>query len=244
VLKALARTLLAGLRRAALVFHSTDLVRGEILEHGLVPAERLVQAPYGIASEFQPEPGPEDEAARARSPYVLHVGSLIPRKNPEFLLRVFGALARARPELEFLQAGGEYGPALETLVAELGLGTRLRRLPRQSQRELAPLYRNARAVLMPSLSEGFGLPVIEALACGAPVVASDIEVFRQVGGEAVDYCPTGDLGAWQARVLDVMAEDPAPKREARLRQAARYSWEAHAEIIVQAHERAFLRGGG
>jgi glycosyltransferase involved in cell wall biosynthesis len=91
---------------------------------------------------------------------------------------------------------------------------------------------------MPSLSEGFGLPVIEALSCGAPVVASDIPVFRQVGAEAVSYCPTGVLEAWQARVLDVIASDNTPAREIRLRQASAYSWHAHVETIVRAHERA------
>ncbi|HEY3495820.1 MAG TPA: glycosyltransferase family 1 protein [Polyangiaceae bacterium] len=242
--KAIARVLLAGIRRAGLVFHSTELVRAEILEHHLVPADRLVHAPYGVASEFQPEPTPEDEALRRGPPYLLHVGSLIPRKNPEFLVRVFGAAARVRPDLEFWQAGGEWSPALERLVDELGIREKLRRLPRRTQRELAPLYRNARAVLMPSLAEGFGLPVVEALACGAPVLASDIPVFRQVGGDAVSYCPTGVLEAWQARLSSLMAEDPKLNRPARLARAAKYSWRAHAEIIVNAHRQAFERERG
>jgi len=177
-------------------------------------------------------------------PYLLHVGSLIPRKNPEFLLRIFAALGRARPELEFLQVGGEFSPALERLVGELGLAPKLKRLPRHTQRELAPLYRNARAVLMPSLSEGFGLPVIEALSCGAPVVASDIPVFRQVGGDAVSYCPIGALKEWQAKILDVISSDQAPARPLRLQQASAYSWRAHVETIVRAHEHAHASGGG
>lgn len=237
--KAIARALLAGLRRATVVFHSTELVRSEILERSLVRPERLVQAPYGVAREFQPEPGPDDEALRRAPPYVLHVGSLIPRKNPEFLLQVFAALARARPELEFVQVAGTWTPALERLVEELGLGPKLRRLPRHTQRELAPLYRNARAVLMPSLAEGFGLPVVEALSCGAPVVASDIPVFRQIGGPAASYVPAGALEAWQARVLEAMSDHSSLSRAARLERAARYSWQAHAEIIVKAHQRAF-----
>jgi glycosyltransferase involved in cell wall biosynthesis len=242
--RALAATLLAGLKRANVVFHSNPIVRGEILEYGLVPEERLVHAPYGVAAEFRADAGPEDAPARERPPYLLHVGSLIPRKNPEFLLRVFGAIARARPELEFLQVGGEFSPALEALIDELGLASRLRRLPRHSQRELAPLYRNARVVLMPSLSEGFGLPVIEALSCGAPVVASDIPVFRQVGGTAVNYAPTSELEAWQARVLEVLAGDPSTTRAERLAQASIYSWQAHTEIIVRAHQQAHAGGHG
>src|SRR5947209_4680863 len=83
-------------RHARIVFHSTLTVREEILRHDLVPAARLVQAPFGIAEEFLHVP-PRGESA---PPYLLHVGSCIPRKNIEFLLEIFGA-ARARcPNLE------------------------------------------------------------------------------------------------------------------------------------------------
>ena len=95
---------------------------------------------------------------------------------------------------------------------------------------------------MPSEAEGFGLPVIEALACGAAVVASDLPVLREVGGAAVTYRPVGDVPAWAEAVTRTLA-DPgaAPPREVRLAQAARYSWAEHARVIAAAYARL---GGG
>jgi glycosyltransferase involved in cell wall biosynthesis len=236
--KVLANTLLAGLKRASVVFYSTESVRAELEERRILPAERLVHAPYGVAREFRPGPSPFDRAVAEKRPYVLHVGSLIARKNPEFLLRLVAALQKLRPELRFVQVGGEFTPDLERLVTELGLSPNLERLRGLSRDELAALYRNSEAVLLPSLAEGFGLPLIEALSCGAKVVASDIAVFREVGGTAPSFCAVSDLDGWRASVLAAMADTSTAKRSHRLEVAATYSWRAHAETIVKAHERA------
>jgi glycosyltransferase involved in cell wall biosynthesis len=93
-------------------------------------------------------------------------------------------------------------------------------------------------VLLPSEAEGFGLPLIEALACGASVVASDIPVLREVGAEAVTYCPVGDVLAWAEQVTRLLA-DPvtAPPREVRLSRAARFTWAAHVRTIAEAYLR-------
>jgi glycosyltransferase involved in cell wall biosynthesis len=111
-------------------------------------------------------------------------------------------------------------------------------LPRQDQRTVASLYRQAAAVLMPSEAEGFGLPVIEALACGSPVIASDIAVFREVGGDEAIYARLADLGDWAAAVEKVLA-DPrsSTQREGRTRHAARFSWRVHADTIAAAYAR-------
>jgi glycosyltransferase involved in cell wall biosynthesis len=236
--KALAATLLAGMRRADLVFHSTTTVREAILRHELVPEERLVHAPYGVARELHAAASEEDARLAERPPFVLHVGSFIPRKNPEFLLRLFGALKDARPGVEFVQVGATFSASQEQLVDELGLRPHLRRFGRLSHAALAPYYRTAAAVVLPSSAEGFGLPVIEALSCGAPVVATDLPVLREVGGDAVDYCTLDDLDAWRAAVLWVLDEPPSARREARLARAASYTWDVHAKTIVARHERA------
>jgi glycosyltransferase involved in cell wall biosynthesis len=243
--KALAGVLLSGMRRADVVFYSTSSVRESIVRHELVPEGSLVHAPYGVAREFQPAPTAEDARLDGRPPFVLHVGSLIPRKNPEFLLRLVASVRASRPELELVQVGGTFSDAQLRLVEELGLTPHLRRLSGLSRGELSALYRRARAVLMPSTAEGFGLPVTEALSCGAPVVASDLPVLREVGGEAAEYCPVSALDAWRAAVLRELDAPPGARMDVRLRTAASYSWHAHATTIVAGHERASRasRGG-
>jgi glycosyltransferase involved in cell wall biosynthesis len=89
-----------------------------------------------------------------------------------------------------------------------------------------------------SEAEGFGLPVIEALACGAVVLASDLPVLREVGGEAVVYSPVGEVPAWAAAARTLLERPGSgPSRELRLRQAAPYSWAAHARTVCAAYRR-------
>jgi glycosyltransferase involved in cell wall biosynthesis len=232
--RALAALLLRGMRRASVVFYSTEAVRLEIEEHRLVDAGRLVAAPYGIASEFQPEKGAEDAALSKLPPFVLHVGSLIPRKNPQFLLKLFAALRRSHPTLELVQIGGEWDAAAQALLDQGGLKARVRQLRGITRDELAALYRSAAALLLPSTSEGFGLPVIEALACGALVVVSDIPVLRQVGGDGVLRCAVDDLDAWRDAVAGALA-GRGPDLARRLAAASKYTWGAHAATIAGAY---------
>jgi glycosyltransferase involved in cell wall biosynthesis len=117
-----------------------------------------------------------------------------------------------------------------------GLAAHVRQVRGITRHELAAYYRSAAAVLMPSTSEGFGLPVIEALACGALVLVSDIPVLRQVGGEGVVLCPVEDLDAWR-RAISGAFGGQGPSRDGRLAAAARYTWGAHAATVVGAYAR-------
>jgi glycosyltransferase involved in cell wall biosynthesis len=232
----IARRVLAGLQRAAVVFHSTDAVGSEILRHRLVPRERLVLAPYGTSPELSPT-GPAGCAGVEPGSYLLHVGSCIPRKRIDVLLETFERIRAGRPGLRLVQIGGAFTPEQRDLVGALGLGGAIVQRTGVSSMELAALYRGALLVLQPSATEGFGLPVLEALACGAPVLASEIPVLREVGGDAVTYAPVGDVEAWSALALEALEGRGAAPREARLAQAARFSWDAHARAVLGAYAR-------
>jgi len=98
---------------------------------------------------------------------------------------------------------------------------------------LAAAYRNAAVLLMPSEAEGFGLPMIEAMACGTCVIASDIPVLREVGGDAAIYCPVGDLEAWKDAIVGAFQTRMPPHDRERvqrtiLARAARFSWSENA----------------
>jgi glycosyltransferase involved in cell wall biosynthesis len=243
----MARTTLRGLERAALVFHGTQAVRSELLAHGVVDPSRLVWAPPGVSPEYSPEPSPGDTSESLLTPlggrpYLLHVGSSIPRKRLDVLFAVFAALRARHPELRLVQQGGALTPTQREQVARLGIGDALLQPPKLDRATLAGLYRGARAVLVPSEAEGFGLPVIEALACGAPVVASALPVLREVGDAACLYCPVGDVEAW-VETLDALLSGRhlPPAREARLERARRFTWQAHARTVLEAYQRLVHR---
>ena len=224
---ALSALLLRGLRHARVVFHSTLSVREEILRYRLVPASRLVQAPLGIASEFLRAPAP----ATAQRPYLLHVGACTPRKNIELLLRVFADARKRVPGLELVQIGGPWTDSQRGYIEREQLGSHIRQKSGISRDELASLYAGATVVVVPSLAEGFGIPVIEALACGAPVVASDIPVLREVGFEGVSFCSLADVNEWVRAIEELCTTGARPSRKTRDRICARYTWHMQAQII-------------
>jgi glycosyltransferase involved in cell wall biosynthesis len=232
--RAMARRILRGMQAAAIVFYSTDAVRRQIEEHKLVPASRLVHAPYGVSPDFS-ERGGDETPAEEGSPYVLHVGSCIPRKRIDVLLDVFARVRSNRPELKLIQIGGEWSSAQRDQIASLGLERSVDQRKGLSRPQLATLYRNAAVVLQPSDYEGFGLPVIEALACGAAVVASDMPVLREVGGDAVIYRPVGDVAGWSEAVNAVLNDGAAPPSDVRRARAERFTWANHARTIADAY---------
>lgn len=257
--RAMSRQILAGMQKAAIVFYTTEPVREQIVRHGLVSENRLVKCPLGIAPGFDgrlhdvpfASPGlfgaDRDDQNDSVPPsqmsdalfsdlYILHVGSCIARKRIDVLLRVFAAVRATHPELKLVKVGGPFDAGQQSLIDELNLRPHINLMPNVPRHRLAELYRQARLVLQPSNAEGFGLPVIEALACGATVIASNIPVLREVGGNAVLFAPVGDVDAWAEQVRR-MLDDPlsAPAHEIKLAQAAKYSWQAHARIIASTY---------
>jgi glycosyltransferase involved in cell wall biosynthesis len=232
--RTLARRILTGLQQATVVFHSTHVVRAEIERHGLVDPARLVHAPYGVCPEFTPDGPPAKEAG----PFLLHIGTNSPRKRIDLLLRTLAGVRREFPAIRLVKVGERFRPEQQSLIAELDLESAVIRRENLSRDEIAELCRSAAAVLLPSEAEGFGLPLIEALACGAPVLASDLPVLREVGGDAVTYLPPGDVNAWVAGVSGALA-DPhhLPPRSTWLARAGQFSWAEHARIIRDAYPR-------
>jgi glycosyltransferase involved in cell wall biosynthesis len=239
--RAMARRILTGLRKAAVVFHNTAAVGEEIRRAGLIDPSRLVHTPLGVAPEFTPcatqhrvkLPWFVEVGGR---PWVLHVGSCVARKRIDVLLDVVAAVRETMPDLRLVKVGGEWTADHRERIARLGLAGAITHVTGLSRAELAEVYRRAGVVLIPSGAEGFGLPAIEALACGAVVVASDIPALREAGGPAAVYAPVGDVGTWAGLVARLLT-DPAtaPPRADRLAWAGRFTWELHAEIIARAY---------
>jgi glycosyltransferase involved in cell wall biosynthesis len=243
--RAVARRILAGMQKAAVVFHNSTSTRDDLLRHGLIDPGKLVSAPLGVSPEYTPTRvavrSPNGDPwlkSLADRPWVLHVGSCIPRKRIDVLLAVVAEVRTSVPGLTLLKIGGEWTPAQRAEIARTGLN--VIHIPHASDEELAEAYRRTGAVLVPSSAEGFGLPVLEGLACGAAVVASDIRSLREAGGPAAVYVPVGDVTAWAVAVARVLTDpNHAPPRTERLAWASRFSWDRHAAAVVAAY-RALL----
>ena len=237
--RAMARRILTGMQKAAVVFYTTEAVRRQIEHYGLLDTKRLVKAPLGIAAEFAAASSePAGVFGTLSEPYLLHVGSCIPRKRVDVLLDVFAALRKQHPELRLVQIGGEWTPAQREQIGRLGFdGNAILQQRGLSRNDVAAAYRRAAAVLVTSEAEGFGLPVIEAMACGATVIASDLPVLREVGGSVVILCPIGDVPTWATAVNRILADPSArPSREQLKAQADQYSWERFSDIISGAYQ--------
>jgi glycosyltransferase involved in cell wall biosynthesis len=230
----MARLQLRGLQRAAIVFFSTNSIGERIRNEQLLAPERLVKAPYGIATEYW-RPARQTLPA-VRPPYLLHVGGNFPRKRLDVLFDVFAEVGRSHPELQLVQVGAKLGDTEWAQIDRLGIRQRLTQLSGLSRSELASLYVGSRLVLIPSDREGFGLPLLEALASGATVLASDIPALREVGGDAATFAPVADVSAWVALVDQMLRGHAQAPPDVRRSQAERYSWERHADVVASGYE--------
>ena len=243
------KRVLAGLRRAAVVACVSEHTRQELLAHGLVEPARLVVVPNGVHPSFTPDPdaAADYDAMELTGPVggadLLHVGSTIPRKRIDVLLEVLAAVARRRPSTRLWRVGGAFTDQQRARARELGVEHLITVLPFVSRPVLAALYRRASLVVLTSEREGFGLPVIEAMACGAPVVCTDLPVLREVGGEAAEYCAIGEIDAWTQRILALLAERDArgdawaARRARALRHARRFTWAGNASAMQRVYAR-------
>ena len=243
------RRLLTGLRRAAVITCGSERTRADLVANDLAEIDRIVVVPYGVhpACTAVPDPAADADAMELTGPVggadLLHVGSTIPRKRIDVLLEVLAAVSRERPGTRLWRVGGAFTAAQAARAQELGIAHLVTVLPFVSRPVLAALYRRASLVVMPSEREGFGLPVIEAMACGTPVVCSDLPVLREVGGEAAAFCAMGDVEAWSARILALLGERDrdarawSARREAALSQACRFTWTGHAAAMREIYLR-------
>jgi glycosyltransferase involved in cell wall biosynthesis len=226
-------------RNADSLLTASAAARDEICEVlGLDPATFTV-VPHGAGRPARVEPATEEEL-RARyqlgdSRVVVCVAAKRPHKNQELLLRALPLL----PEDAVLVLVGHaepYEAELRRLARVLGLELRVRFLEYVSDAELEGLWRLAACASLPTLGEGFGLPVLEAMARSVPVACSDLPVLREVGGDVPHYFALGDEAA-VARAIEAAWSDPEAGRAGRER-ASRFSWEAAARGTLAAYEKA------
>jgi glycosyltransferase involved in cell wall biosynthesis len=230
-------------RVADAVIVPSESVRGDVMRLLRLPPERVFAIPEAAGPAFCPQDAAVIEAVRHRygleGPYVLSVGSLEPGKNRERLLQAFARLRTRGLEHTLVVAGqrawryeGE-----EPLARRLGLGGSARFLGHVPQADLPALYGGAALFAFPSLYEGFGLPALEAMACGTPVVASNVSAVPEVVGEAALQVSPWDVGALAGAMERVLRDERLRDdlRERGLKRAAEFSWERAARRTLDVY---------
>jgi len=230
-------------RLARRLFTVSESARGAIASRLGVEPERIAVVPEAPDPVFAPR-SPADserEAAAIGIPagerYLLYVGGISPHKNVETLIDAFARLEADGLWLVLVGALDDgYLSAADSVrgrIDALGLGERVVVPGFVSDEALACLYAGAAAFVSPSLAEGFGLPAVEAAACGAPVVLSDIPAHRETLGEDALFFPPRDTGRLAEELLRVVGSDMLRRSLAERghRHVARYSWDASAGAL-------------
>ncbi len=233
--------------RADHFFTVTEYTKNRMVEHLAVPADKITVAYNAAAPEFRPIDRQVSSAFVSRhlsldGPYILYVGNLKPHKNVACLLRAV-ALLRDRQNLNHklvIVGDDRHGRAeLQGLTQMLGIGDLVIFAGAASQDLLVNAYSSADAVVMPSFEEGFGLPVVEAMACGTPVICSQSASLPEVAGDAAEYFnprSPEDL----ADVLDRVLRSPTRLAELRTKgfdRAKKYTWERCAAVHCGVYRR-------
>jgi glycosyltransferase involved in cell wall biosynthesis len=211
-----------------------------------IPMERMTVTPLGVDEAFSPADTSlsQEFPAGVTPPYVLHVGDLHERRNLPMLVDALLAARRhggtAAP-LSLVLAGTDrgVGKAICATAARAGAADAVVLLGTVTEKRLRALYRGASALVYPSFYEGFGLPLIEAMACGTPVIASHVTSIPEVVGDGGMLIDPGDTNAWATAILAVVTDEHvrARLRAAGLRRAAYFTWERTARLTLEAYRR-------
>lgn len=210
------------------------------------PVAPVFVAPHGVdTAVFTPDEPylGHDEAVLSslgiREPYVAFVGTLEPRKDVPSLVRAFDLVSSNNPHLSLVIAGiaGWGAHAVEEAIAKARHSTRIIRLGHVAEEAVAVLLRRAEVVVYPSIAEGFGLPALEALACGAVVVTTSGTAMTEVVGDAALLIKPGDVDGL-AEAMEAVISGAEPRkllRERGIARAAKYTWARSAKIHSEAY---------
>lgn len=229
------------LRASGLVFVS-EYSRRDFLSQFTYPEDRTTVVHHGVGGAYAPRDRHASREAlhlAADRPVLLHVGSEERRKNVETLLSALALLVRDRPDLLLLRVGGGSARS-RRLISRFGLERHVRYLPGLSEAQLTVCYSAADLFVFPSYFEGFGLPVLEAMKSGCPVVAARATSVPEITGEAAVLVEAMDVSGLAGAIASLLDDPPrrAALRDAGMLRAATFSWDRTARQTADAYRRA------
>ncbi|MCA1568437.1 MAG: glycosyltransferase family 4 protein [Acidobacteria bacterium] len=232
-------------RMASKIITDSESVKREICEHLRVRPEKIAVVPLAPRRAFRPVARAEAAEARRRlgveEDFLLFVGTVEPRKNLLTLVRAFEELTRhteLRPQLVIAGKKGWLTEELFALIEQSGLGSRMLFTGYISDEDLAALYSSCRVCVYPSLYEGFGLPPLEAMSCGAPVITSRIPVIMETVGEAARLVEPTDVRELADNIHELWANDAERLQLSAggIAHAAHFTWERTARLTLDVYE--------
>ncbi|HLF69559.1 MAG TPA: glycosyltransferase family 1 protein [Actinomycetota bacterium] len=225
-----------------LVITPSESVRSEVAEVMGFPRDRIVVTPEGVRGSFVGV-APNQDAARefgVDGPYVLFAGTQEPRKNLDRLIQAFAMLSDVEVQLLIVGPPGWGSVDLQAVATKLHVSSRVHFTGYVSDERLAVLMAGASAFAFPSIYEGFGLPPLEAMAAGVPVVAGRAGSLEEILGEAPFWCDPLDTSSIADALSRCLHDDAARSRakEAGRSRAGLYSWDETARLTIEVYERA------
>jgi glycosyltransferase involved in cell wall biosynthesis len=237
-------------RKATRIITATEHVKKEVAEHLHVDPAKIAVTPYAPRTDFRPMPLSETEATRRRlgveDVFILFVGTIEPRKNLITLLRAFAETQMntdLRPQLVIAGQEGWLMGEMSSYIEREGLKERIRFTGYIADEDLRALYSSCAVCVYPSLYEGFGFPPLEAMACGAPVIAADVPSLHETVGQAALLVPPTDVQQL-ARALAEMLTDEQKRAHfsrAGLEWSAQFTWERTARLTLEVYRDAMAK---
>ena len=231
-------------RKATRIITATEHVKKEVAEHLRVNPARIAVTPYAPRRDFHRVPRSETEATRRRfgidDIFILFVGTIEPRKNLITLLRAFAethANTDLRPQLVIAGQEGWLISEISNYIESEGLNPWIRFTGYIADEDLRALYSSCAVCVYPSLYEGFGLPPLEAMACGAPVIAADVPSLHETTGKAALTVPPTDVEQLSRALVEMLRDEQkrAYFSRAGLEWAAQFTWERTARLTLQVY---------
>jgi glycosyltransferase involved in cell wall biosynthesis len=232
-----------------IVTHS-ESVRQEVLEHLHLAREKVVAIPAASRSIFRPLPPEQTVETRKRlgveDEFLLFVGTIEPRKNLLILLSAYRELLRATescPQLVIVGKKGWLTDELFTRVRELGIEERVHFTGYLSDDDLCALYSSCRIFIYPSIYEGFGLPPLEAMACGAPVITTSIPSMMEVSEGAACLVAPASVNDLAQSIITLLRDEKERQRLSSngLNRARQFSWDRTAQLMLGVYREACER---
>lgn len=235
------------IRSATQIVTPSESVRSEVADHFQVSGEKLTVVPPAARSIFRPLPPEQTAEPRGRlgveDNFLLFVGTIEPRKNLVTLLNAYQEVLRAtgpQPQLVIAGKSGWLTDEVFNTVRKLGIEERVRFTGYISDSDLCALYSSCRVFIYPSIYEGFGLPPLEAMACGAPVVTSSIPSIAEVVGDAAIVVAPGKVDDLAKVLVRLLGDEPERRRlsQAGLKRSEHFSWKRTAELMLGVYREA------